>query len=79
MGGKWPYSCFQDLFKATHSPPVYFLLWLFFRRIVKIQEEQPYKIVEHEGWDACGVMVIVEGNGYSDTGSNHGQDWLHFT
>ena len=28
---------------------------------------------------ACGVMVIVAGNGHGDTGSNPGQDWLHFT
>ena len=28
---------------------------------------------------ACGVMVIVIGNGYDDTSSNPGQDWLHFT
>ena len=33
-------------------------------------------------WDsggACGVMVIVVGNGHGDTSSNHGRDWLHFT
>ena len=28
---------------------------------------------------ACGVMVIVVGNEYGDTSSNHGQVWLHFT
>ena len=28
---------------------------------------------------ACGVMVSVVGNGHSDTSSNPGQDWLHFT
>ena len=27
---------------------------------------------------ARGVMVIVVGNGYGDTSSNPGQDWLHF-
>ena len=26
-----------------------------------------------------GVMVIVVGNGYRDTSSNPGRDWLHFT
>ena len=26
----------------------------------------------------CGIIVI-EGNGHSDTSSNPGQDWLHFT
>ena len=26
-----------------------------------------------------GVMVIVVGNGYGDTSSNPGRDWLHFT
>ena len=26
-----------------------------------------------------GVMVIVVGNGHSDTGSSPGRDWLHFT
>ena len=25
------------------------------------------------------VMVIVVGNGHSDTSSNPGRDWLHFT
>ena len=28
---------------------------------------------------ACGVMVIVIENGHSDTSSNPGRDWLHFT
>ena len=28
---------------------------------------------------ACGVMVIVAGNGHDDTSSNLGRDWLHFT
>ena len=27
---------------------------------------------------ACGVMVIVAGNGHDDTSSNPGRDWLHF-
>ena len=30
-------------------------------------------------YDACGVMVIVVGNGHGDTSSNSGRDWLHFT
>ena len=33
---------------------------------------------EHSG-GACGVMVIVVGNGHGDTSSNPGRDWLHFT
>ena len=28
---------------------------------------------------ARGVMFIVVGNGHSDTSSNPGRDWLHFT
>ena len=28
---------------------------------------------------ARGVMVIVTGNGHSNTSSNPGRDWLHFT
>ena len=28
---------------------------------------------------ACGVMVIVVGNGHGDTSSNSGRDWLHFS
>ena len=28
---------------------------------------------------ACGVMVIIVGNGHGDTSSNPGWDWLHFT
>ena len=28
---------------------------------------------------ACGVTVIVVGNGHGDTSSNPGQNWLHFT
>ena len=27
---------------------------------------------------ACGVVVIVVGNGHGDTSSNPGRDWLHF-
>ena len=29
--------------------------------------------------DACGVMVIVVGNGHGDSSSNPGWEWLHFT
>ena len=28
---------------------------------------------------ACGVMVIVVGNGHGDMSLNPGRDWLHFT
>ena len=28
---------------------------------------------------ACGVMVIVVGNGHGDSSSNLGREWLHFT
>ena len=28
---------------------------------------------------ACGVMVIVVGNGHGNTSSNPGRDQLHFT
>ena len=28
---------------------------------------------------ACGVMVIIIGNGHGDTSSNPGRDWWHFT
>ena len=28
---------------------------------------------------ACGVMVIVVGNGHGDTSSNPGRDKFHFT
>ena len=27
---------------------------------------------------ACGVMVIVVGNGHGDMSSNPGRDWMHF-
>ena len=28
---------------------------------------------------ACGVMVIIAGNGHGDTSSNPGRDGMHFT
>ena len=28
---------------------------------------------------ACGVIVIVVGNGHGDSSSNPGRDWLYFT
>ena len=34
-------------------------------------------LVQGQG-GARGVMVIVVGNGHSDTSSNLGRDWLHF-
>ena len=40
------------------------------------RDETVYHIIS-EG--ARGVMVIVVGNGHSDTSSNPGRDWLHFT
>ena len=38
---------------------------------------QPY--IDTNSGGAHGVMVIVIGNGHSDTSSNPGWDWLHFT
>ena len=38
--------------------------------------EMPLK---KENGGACGVMVIVVGNGHADTSSNPGRDYLHFT
>ena len=35
--------------------------------------------ISQEFGGAYGVMVIVIGNGHSDTSSNLGQDWMHFT
>ena len=35
--------------------------------------------VEDPAGGACGVMVIVIGNGHGDTRSNPGRDWWHFT
>ena len=34
-------------------------------------------IINNNG-GACGVMVIIIGNGHSDTSSNPGWGWLHF-
>ena len=39
----------------------------------EITELEHYKTYGH------GVMVIVVGNGHSDTSSNPGRDWLNFT
>ena len=39
----------------------------------------PYIAVAIKSGGARGVMVIVIGNGYSNTSSNPGRDWLHFT
>ena len=37
----------------------------------------PTQRLYHRG--ACGVMVIVVGNGHDDTSSNPEWEWLHFT
>ena len=37
------------------------------------------KIIVHKNYHPRDVMVIVVGNGHSDTSSNPGRDWLHFT
>ena len=39
--------------------------WIILNRIISVR-------------GACGVMVIVVGNGHGDTSSNPGRDWLHF-
>ena len=65
---------------------VWFVTGHFFSRIVKYPVDyhctflaslQNNKYRKLGG--ACGVMVIVVGNGHGDTSSNHGRDWLHFT
>ena len=35
-------------------------------------------VINTENGGARGVMVIVIGNGHSDTSSNPRRDWLHF-
>ena len=42
------------------------------------QEKYMLLLVTYMG-GACGVMVIVVGNGHGDTSSNPGRDWFHFT
>ena len=37
-----------------------------------------FVIIKHYGV-ACGVMVIIVGNGHGDTSSNSGRDWSHST
>ena len=61
---------------------MYFTITVGFR-VSDISKEtsKPYCIY-HTGYklnSACGVMVIVTGNGHGDTSSNPGWDWLHFT
>ena len=48
---------------------------MYFRAKTKKNEKRIIKHLE----SACGVMVIVIGNGHGDTSSNPGRDWLHFT
>ena len=36
-------------------------------------------LIENDHGSARGVMVIVVGNGHSDSSSNPGREWLHFT
>ena len=51
------------------------LLYLFFLWIPGISKHLMWSVIG----GARGVMVIVVGNGHSDTSSNPGRDWLHFT
>ena len=39
-------------------------------------EDLPRAMANREGWCACGVMVIVVGNGHGDTSSNPGRDCI---
>ena len=52
------------------------ILWDF-----KIQTDYQISIIKPDLLFGCarGIMVIVVGNGHSDTSSNPGRDWLHFT
>ena len=38
-----------------------------------------YNLLIKLNGDARGVIVIVVGNGYDNTSTNPGRDWLHFT
>ena len=48
------------------------------KKIMILHEKGKYKRIINPGV-ARGVMVIVVGNGYGDTSSNPGRDWLHFS
>ena len=58
---------------------------MYFFKIQWIQKYKHYINTQHGGargviyGGARGVMVIVIGNAHSDTSSNPGRDWLHFT
>ena len=44
---------------------------------LKLKLPKNLSLTHHGG--ARGVMVIVVGNGHSDSSSNPGREWLHFT
>ena len=50
--------------------------WKIYNRLSERKYCECYKRIVK---GACGVMVIVVGNGHDDTSSNPGRDWLHFT
>ena len=78
--------------KVCHQPDV--KLGVFRSRVSSHTEELWYNETVFCGWiyiyiyiyiyitdtgGVCGVMVIVVRNWHSDSSSNPGRDWLHFT
>ena len=48
------------------------------KRSLDKRRASDFQLSENDG-GSRGVIVIVVGNGYDDTSSNPGRDWLHFT
>ena len=68
---------YVDIVQKTFQALSTNLSVIFKKLFTKLSYQRDGYSIEMGG--ARGVMVIVAGNEHSDTSSNPGRDWLHFT
>ena len=68
---------FMDMIIFMRYYRLYLLLEMRYTTWAKSHEHGQYQDSFSGG--ARGIVVIFVGNGYGDTSSNPGRDWLHFT
>ena len=68
----------MDFNTQTHTHTyMYIFIYTHTKQTLYIHYTHTHTHTQTKG-GACGVMVIVAGNGHGDKSSNPGQDWLHF-
>ena len=76
----WSFNCVQtNNWCLIELLVIHSNTWNYLTLLINVYKSYLIYMNKLDLGSACGVMVIVIGNGHGDTSSNPGRDWLHFT